>query len=71
MIRRITAADLKAWLLDPACSTIVIDVRDADFYGGQITGARNVPSHQFRDRLQEVIEEATGKERIVFHCSLS
>ncbi|CCG80930.1 Putative uncharacterized protein [Taphrina deformans PYCC 5710] len=71
MARRITAAQLKSWVSETPSTVAIIDVRDADFYGGQIVNARNVPSHQFQDRLQEVVEQTKDKERVVFHCSLS
>lgn len=71
MAKRITAAQLKSWVSESPGTLAIIDVRDADFYGGQIVGAQNVPSHQFQDRLQEVVEQTKEKERVVFHCSLS
>jgi rhodanese-related sulfurtransferase len=57
-------------LLDPthAARTLVVDVRDSDFVGGHVTSALNVPSKQFRDRLDELYAAAAGKDLVVFHC---
>lgn len=54
----------------------VVDVRDDDFRGGNIVGARNVPSESFahdenREALRSLAEELKDVPKVVFHCALS
>jgi len=58
---------------------LVVDVRDEDRYGGHIAGSLHVPSSEFFERTQDIIQhiEAASKEggqpvdKIVFHCMMS
>ncbi|KAK9898048.1 Rhodanese-like protein [Cystobasidium minutum MCA 4210] len=50
---------------------LVVDVRDDDFVGGNITGAKNVPSAQFNDRIEDLIAETRDVPKVIFHCALS
>lgn len=67
------AADLHQRLVDPdqAAKTLVVDVRDEDFVGGNVKGGVNYPSEEFLDSLDEVAKAAEGKEVVVFHCMQS
>ncbi len=71
----VRASDVAAWLTDPAerALTVVVDVRDGDFAGGHIAGARNIPSRDFEHKEEELLEtlRTTGASRVVFHCMLS
>ncbi|WFD37039.1 protein-tyrosine-phosphatase [Malassezia cuniculi] len=49
----------------------IVDVRDDDFDGGNIVGARNVPSSVFSNRVLDVADELRSYEHVVFHCALS
>ncbi|TIA89249.1 hypothetical protein E3P99_02166 [Wallemia hederae] len=49
----------------------VVDVRDADFLGGNIKGAKNVPSNDFLDSVHELVKQNESVPRVVFHCALS
>lgn len=54
----------------------VVDVRDDDFRGGNIVGARNVPTESFahdenREALRSLAEEMRDVPKVVFHCALS
>jgi Rhodanese-like domain len=49
----------------------IVDVRDDDYYGGHISGALNVPSHEFPARVDSLVDELKDDEAVVFHCALS
>lgn len=50
----------------------VIDVRDADFEGGHIEGAINVPSETFATQLGRLLaEELHDKDEVIVHCMMS
>ncbi|KAL9937086.1 hypothetical protein V8E36_004321 [Tilletia maclaganii] len=49
----------------------IVDVRDDDFEGGAITGARNVPSTQFHDSVQALVKDLVDVPKVIFHCHLS
>jgi rhodanese-related sulfurtransferase len=78
----ITAEELGEKLQDPSNNNdddntgkrrklVVIDVRDSDFKGGNIVGAVNIPSEQFRARVPEIISSYKDTETIVVHCMMS
>lgn len=71
MIKRITALELRDLILTSPTTVAIVDVRDDDFYGGQIIGAQNIPSHKFAGRLPDLIEQTRTKQQVVFHCALS
>lgn len=72
----LTASDFaKAWREqnskpDPKGWT-VIDVRDDDFEGGHIKGCKNIPSTQFPDQVEKLVEQLKDSKSVLFHCSLS
>ncbi|GJE99838.1 Rhodanese-like protein [Phanerochaete sordida] len=49
----------------------VIDVRDDDWHGGNIKGARNSPSHGFLVKVDELVRDTKHVPMVVFHCALS
>ncbi|KAJ8652302.1 hypothetical protein O0I10_012075 [Lichtheimia ornata] len=55
----------------PGKDYVIIDVRDKDFYGGNIPGAINVPANQMLDRVNELIEKYKAVPQVYFHCALS
>jgi hypothetical protein len=50
---------------------LVVDVRDSDFIGGNITNCRNAPSDTFLDNLDDLIREIKNVPQVIFHCALS
>jgi rhodanese-related sulfurtransferase len=50
---------------------LVIDVRDSDFLGGNITNCRNAPSNTFLDNLDDLVRETKNVPQVIFHCALS
>lgn len=71
MPQRITAEALKELLISKPSSVVVIDVRDADHYGGHIANSAHFPSRTFSTDLPKVLEATQHAEKVVFHCSLS
>lgn len=79
------AASLREWILSkqpgssPTESTStnspksfqIVDVRDDDYVGGHITGSVNVPSRQLPSRVDDLADELSGNEAVVFTCALS
>ncbi|KAI0916850.1 hypothetical protein AcW2_007131 [Taiwanofungus camphoratus] len=49
----------------------VVDVRDDDWYGGNITGAHNSPSHGFLSKVDDLVEQTKTVPMVIFHCALS
>ncbi|KAK4146024.1 uncharacterized protein C8A04DRAFT_35304 [Dichotomopilus funicola] len=77
-LQRVSAASLSKIILnasdvaaagDPTIA--VIDVRDDDYIGGHIKGARNVPSRQLDAMLPTLVRQLRDKDTVVFHCALS
>lgn len=53
-------------------SVQIIDVRDDDFIGGHIPGARNLPSTGFATGVRYLVQElAESEEVVIFHCMFS
>ncbi|KAF7314517.1 Rhodanese domain-containing protein [Mycena kentingensis (nom. inval.)] len=50
---------------------LVVDVRDDDFAGGNITNARNIPSREFSVAVYDLAQKSKEVEVMVFHCALS
>jgi rhodanese-related sulfurtransferase len=50
---------------------VVIDVRDEDFVGGHIAGARNVPAANVKRDPAALARSLWPASRVVFHCALS
>ena len=48
---------------------LIIDVRGDDYPFGNIIQARNIPSHEFMDRIQEYYNELKDVKIIIFHCA--
>ncbi len=55
----------------PGTDYLVVDVRDDDFVGGNIKGAKNVPSENFTKGLSELVKETRDIPKVVFHCTYS
>ena len=49
----------------------VVDVRDDDWFGGNIKGAQNEPSYGFLARVDELVKKTKDVPLVVFHCALS
>jgi len=54
-------------------STVIVDVRDTDFKGGNIRGALNIPSEHFYNDAQvdDLVERFAQSQYVVFHCMFS
>nr|GAT52251.1 predicted protein [Mycena chlorophos] len=50
---------------------LVVDVRDDDFFGGNIVNARNIPSRQFSVAVYDLANKSKDVGTVVFHCALS
>lgn len=46
----------------PRKDIAIIDVRDDDFEGGNIVGARNVPSNEFNEKVKGLVQELKDGE---------
>ncbi|KAI0736312.1 Rhodanese-like protein [Fomitopsis betulina] len=49
----------------------IVDVRDDDWYGGNIKGSRNSPSHGFLSKVDELVAQTKDVPTVIFHCALS
>ncbi len=65
--------EVASLLRDPNEKIIVVDVRDDDFVGGHIVGARNIPSDNFsdEDRVDSFLNDTQAYSRVIFHCMFS
>ena len=43
----------------------IVDVRDADFAGGHIVGAQNVPSEEFHEQVEGLVQRLAQREWLV------
>ena len=50
---------------------VVVDVRDDDWEGGNIKGARNEPSYGFLARVDALVQQTKDVPLVIFHCALS
>ncbi|TFK27697.1 Rhodanese-like protein [Coprinopsis marcescibilis] len=50
---------------------LVVDVRDDDFIGGNIVGAKNEPSNEFLTSVDALVKETKDVPLVIFHCALS
>lgn len=72
--RRLAPSDLAEILRDESVKPpLIIDVRDADFAGGHIRGAINIPEDGFLDDddVDALVSQYCKEDRIVFHCMMS
>ncbi|KAI9267198.1 hypothetical protein EDC94DRAFT_515649 [Helicostylum pulchrum] len=56
---------------EPERDYAIIDVRDSDFKGGHIPGAKNVPANQMYDKVGDLVREYADVPIVYFHCALS
>lgn len=49
----------------------VVDVRDDDWYGGNIKGAHHQPSYDFLSKVIKLVKTTQEVPVVVFHCALS
>ncbi|KAI9291761.1 Rhodanese-like protein [Neoconidiobolus thromboides FSU 785] len=49
----------------------IVDVRDNDFVGGNVTGVINSPSKKYEDEKQELYNRVKDKKRVIFYCGSS
>ncbi|KAH9933168.1 Rhodanese-like protein [Epithele typhae] len=74
MLRYISADELAAIIKSdkvPMKDYLVIDVRDDDRDGGNITGSHSAPSAQFYVRVNDLVQKTKAVPTVVFHCALS
>jgi Cdc25 family phosphatase len=55
----------------PGEDYLVVDVRDSDFIGGNITNCRNASSDTFLHHLDDLVHETKNVPQVIFHCALS
>ncbi|KAK4130713.1 Rhodanese-like protein [Trichocladium antarcticum] len=65
------AAEAATDVAGPTPTIAIIDVRDDDYIGGHIKGARNIPSRLFDAMLPALVHQLQDKQKVVFHCALS
>ncbi|KAF6755882.1 Rhodanese-like domain-containing protein [Ephemerocybe angulata] len=65
------AALMKSGEKVPSKDFLVVDVRDDDFAGGNIVGARNHPANKFMLSVPGLVKETKDLPLVVFHCALS
>lgn len=72
-INYITATTLAQWILgEKKASLQIVDVRDADFAGGNIKHAKNIPRFDTpKARTLAVHLQQSKKSDVVFHCFFS
>ncbi|KAH9948895.1 Rhodanese-like protein [Amylocystis lapponica] len=74
MLKYITADELAAIIKSdkvPMKDYCIVDVRDDDYHGGNIKGARNEPSHGFLAGVADLVQRTKTVPTVVFHCALS
>jgi len=49
----------------------IVDVRDDDWYGGNIKGSHNSPSQAFHTKVDELVAQTKDVPTVIFHCALS
>lgn len=72
-LRRISRERLSSLILSPttAPTIAIVDVRDADHFGGHISSSMHIPSSSLDYRIPELIRKLADKQIVVFHCALS
>ncbi|KAJ3119703.1 hypothetical protein HK098_005224 [Nowakowskiella sp. JEL0407] len=57
----------------PGKDYLIVDVRDEDFIGGHIKGARNIPIQTILDSRNNefLVSELKDIPKVIFHCALS
>jgi len=64
--------DLLKDAVDDRTSLLIVDVRDDDHKGGNISGSLHVPSSIFHDAVDDLVKDkARNVGSVVFHCSYS
>lgn len=67
----LSAADLAQKMQHQPDSILIIDVRQADYCVGKIRGSHHIPFHLLDTRLDWLMEQASHKDAIIFHCHFS
>ncbi|KAI0251970.1 Rhodanese-like domain-containing protein [Lactifluus subvellereus] len=73
-VKYISGDDLSAIIKSdkrPRKDYLIVDVRDDDYIGGNITNCHNVPSVTFLDNLDDLVRDAKEIPQVIFHCALS
>ncbi|KAF8677815.1 hypothetical protein AX14_004780 [Amanita brunnescens Koide BX004] len=70
-ITREQLADIVKSDCTPGKDYLVVDVRDDDYAGGNIKGAKNVPSYGFASGVGALVKDTKDIPKIVFHCAYS
>ncbi|KAF7298838.1 Rhodanese domain-containing protein [Mycena indigotica] len=75
MVKYISSEDLATLIKTEGKNSgvdyLVVDVRDDDFVGGNITNARNIPSREFSVGVYDLAQKSKEIGTMVFHCALS
>lgn len=76
-IKYISAPTLRAWIQQGHTNLgqkfLVVDVRDSDFFGGNIAGAVHYPSTTIEQHMEQLMQDIRSRNAsvVVFHCMLS
>jgi len=74
IMRWITATELRDIIKGagkPLLDYAIVDVRDADYDGGNIPNCIHIPSLNFHGQVNELVEQLKSTSTVVFHCYLS
>ncbi|EIW80887.1 Rhodanese-like protein [Coniophora puteana RWD-64-598 SS2] len=55
----------------PSKDYLIVDVRDADYRGGNIKGSFHLPSEKFEQNVQGLVSKTKDVPLVIFHCALS
>ncbi|KAI6137863.1 hypothetical protein EDD17DRAFT_1675642 [Pisolithus thermaeus] len=74
MVKYISASELANVIQSdkkPWKDYLVVDVRDEDWIGGNITGSHNAPSQSFLNEVDKLMKDTKDIPMLVFHCRYS
>ncbi|KAI6129797.1 Rhodanese-like domain-containing protein [Pisolithus croceorrhizus] len=74
MVKYISASELANVIQSdkkPWKDYLVVDVRDEDWIGGNITGSHNAPSQSFLTEVDKLMKDTKDIPMVVFHCRYS
>lgn len=69
----ISTHDLASIILDQSLQVgkdyLIIDVRGDDYHFGNICHSRNIPAHEFIEKLQDYYNDLQNVRMLIFHCA--
>ncbi|KAI6039340.1 Rhodanese-like domain-containing protein [Pisolithus marmoratus] len=74
MVKYIGASELANIILsdkEPWKDYLIVDVRDADWVGGNIKGSYHFPSEGFLNGVDKLMKDTKDIPMVIFHCRFS